>query len=682
MIRALSILSFSCFFLLPFIVSAQFPSIPSSFGSSRSGGASQSEFIPPPDSVSLLYLDYGDFRFKEEDSLTIDNFQKFDPVLLSEFDHLNLGNVGSPHKYLVYQPRIRKGFDLGMHQYDLYFYRKADNRYFNNSNPYSDLYYTAGSQENAVITALFSQNLSKSANIVFDYRKINHRGGYSEQRVRHTNLTLNGWFRTKGDKYLAFWSWNNNLIKNQNNGGIQADSFLLDSRYLTRRDLIPVNLTSAQTEFTDNELAFGQYFQFHKKSTLPPPPPPDTSAFISSPDTTTIISGSPGFGSNPTPTPFFQADRKMPPLRLAAAAAHHEMSFQDMVYKFFDDAPAEDASYYGNFQTNQRGIRHFFRVRKLENTVGARIELGKLNDDSDKSPFEIQPALTHKIFFVNQEPITYTINNLLVSATVGIRTKNDGLDLSFYGHYGLAENIGDLALTGQLGIDFGKIGRLEAGLIQQRYNPSMIEQRLFVSQEEVWSNDFAKTNELNISAYFIQPKLNLKVGIQNHLIDNLVWYNENAVPEQADAVVNVLQIIAEHQFKFWKFNLHNKVVYQQAGNNFIRLPEFWSRHSFYFETRLFKVMETQMGVDVSYNTNYMADAYFPLTGQFHQQNTEVLEFIPRGDAFLIFKVKTFRFSLKGENISQMIFGSTKSQSPLYPTRDFMIRFGIGWRFFD
>lgn len=52
------------------------------------------------------------------------------------------------------------------------------------------------------------------------------------------------------------------------------------------------------------------------------------------------------------------------------------------------------------------------------------------------------------------------------------------------------------------------------------------------------------------------------------------------------------------------------------------------------------------------------------------------------DFFVNAKIKQTRLYLKAEHINSSITGNSFYSSPSYPYRDFLIRFGLVWNFFN
>ena len=79
---------------------------------------------------------------------------------------------------------------------------------------------------------------------------------------------------------------------------------------------------------------------------------------------------------------------------------------------------------------------------------------------------------------------------------------------------------------------------------------------------------------------------------------------------------------------------------------------------------------------------YSANAFFPLLSKFYVQNDREVDFYPALDAQLSFKVSTFRFFIKMENITALISEEVFFQVPFYLQKENVIRFGVGWQLYD
>jgi hypothetical protein len=94
-------------------------------------------------------------------------------------------------------------------------------------------------------------------------------------------------------------------------------------------------------------------------------------------------------------------------------------------------------------------------------------------------------------------------------------------------------------------------------------------------------------------------------------------------------------------------------------------------------------MELNAGFDFRVNSEFRPEAYQPLSWQFHLQDSITQKPYPWLDAFIAFRVQTFRFFFRYENLSTLFDKSNVFYQTAYYAQPLgAIRFGIGWRFLD
>ena len=190
--------------------------------------------------------------------------------------------------------------------------------------------------------------------------------------------------------------------------------------------------------------------------------------------------------------------------------AMHEISYERAIHKYFDSSPADDTLVYGDLMVDSRGLRNYMDYHKIENEFKIRLEYNG----------QLDVGLKHKIFFLNQEPKDTILNNLFLIGKWNLKTQNDRFGLRAKAHFGILDNGGDYLVDGQAYLSLDKLGRLDARLISQRYSPSLMQYRLFISQQEIWNNDFAKPIETSLMATYSLPITKTTLHFQNHLINN------------------------------------------------------------------------------------------------------------------------------------------------------------------
>jgi len=90
----------------------------------------------------------------------------------------------------------------------------------------------------------------------------------------------------------------------------------------------------------------------------------------------------------------------------------------------------------------------------------------------------------------------------------------------------------------------------------------------------------------------------------------------------------------------------------------------------------------QTGFSVKYFSKFYANEYNPAISSFHIQNDRKIGEFPLIDFFANAKIKQTRVFLKVEHFNSTLTGNSFYSSPSYPYRDFIVRFGLVWNFFN
>jgi hypothetical protein len=210
-----------------------------------------------------------------------------------------------------------------------------------------------------------------------------------------------------------------------------------------------------------------------------------------------------------------------------------------------------------------------------------------------------------------------------------------------------------------------------------------------------WSNNFQNEKINVIKAQAATPWLNVEVQLsvlQDHLFFDDISSPTEAeqriqiiAPKQFDGTINYLSVKANREFQFGKFALNNTVLYQKTEQteDILNVPEIVTRNTFYYTTFLFKkALFLQTGVTLNYFSSYFANDYNPVVGEFFVQNQKQIGNYPNLDFFVNAKIQRTRIYFKVEHFNSSLTGNNFYASPTNPARDFTIRFGLIWNFFN
>jgi hypothetical protein len=205
-----------------------------------------------------------------------------------------------------------------------------------------------------------------------------------------------------------------------------------------------------------------------------------------------------------------------------------------------------------------------------------------------------------------------------------------------------------------------------------------------------WYNNFKneKSNTIKVEANTQWATATLQL---NTLNDYLYFSNDNTAnlqlitPKQYDKTINYVSLKISKEIKFRKFALDNTVLYQKVDqkDNILNVPQLVLRNTFYYSNDFFKkAMFLQTGITFNYFTKFYANDYNPILGEFFVQNQTQIGAFPNFDIFANARIQRCRIFLKAEHFNSAMSGNTFYSAPNNPYRDFMIRFGLVWNFFQ
>ena len=582
----------------------------------------------------------------------LDDFQQYDPVRQRDLELAHLGNQGSATHFLVYKPSFRKGFDVGLHQYDLYHTTGATLPYYLIEKPFTIVNYTRGAEQaDSYFTAQFGRNFSKGLSFTLDYKRLSQLGDktqYLNQNNRNTAIAVGMWYKAKNEKYNAFFSYAANTIEQKDNGGIAIESdrdTVFGFLYTTTPSSAQVILANGKTRHAHREWSYTHYYQLAGKND-------------------SIVTNKRTF------------------------ALAHEAVYHNSYYKYSDAFDSGDTEYFFKWfpelQTDERGMRFFLEHQYLSNSF--RLMTYKKAGQVDKSKTTrnkdfFEAGITHTWHKIQQEGAPDTIiNDLLLHGKLHFQPR-EGLWLNTYAHLGLGNNAGDYRLNGALFFNLGKAGELSVSATNQLYRPDLMQYRFYLTQKQVWENDFKRTLETNFEANYLIPILKIKATGAYHLINNYIYFDTLAIPRQTGLPISITQLILARDLKLGAFHLDNTVAFQSASEPFIRLPGIYGKHSLFYDGSWFKKkLDIRIGLDLRYNDTFYGYYYNPATGRFQLEDRQQIDFFPNVDVWLSIKITKFRGFVKFENFSTMLSYKQLYYVTAYqPNAKPFLRFGFSWK---
>ncbi len=659
----------------------------------------QGQFLEEPDTSDIYYFfaDNPGLEYTFSDSLLSNKFHQQDPIRRQDLDYANLGIMGSAAWPIAYQPLYRRGFDIGWHQFDLYKTPASELPFYRIEKAFTNAaYYQTGEQADSYILGQFSRNFADGINFSIDYKRISQVGSrnqFPNQRARNTALATGLWYHSPGGKYDGFFSVAWNTIEQQDNGGVLTEPGETDEGFESPSSA-EVFLDNAQTHHRSRGISYAHYFTFGRpmgEEAGEAPPRlnrqrPDSIQVA--PDSLSNNMDSLMSGGLTVSRPVERRNRPVSDPDRRRFTLAHRIHLQDHRYKFSDDQAADDPvarDYYGPFLVDERGIRVFVRHQEIENTFRLRTYKPR-EDEEDGAQRQrdlFEAGVQHRLHWLDLESSDSTVQNLFVFGRLNF-TPSERLRINTYGHIGLFDQAGDYRIFGELFFAVGNLGQLEFSANNQLYSPNMLQERFVSTGREIWNNDFRKTLETNLSGAYLLPQWDFEVRASYHLLNNYIYYDTLGFARQTGTPVSVVQLIIKKDFHLGHIHLENVVTLQQSSEDFLRLPELFTKNSLYYQGKWFRVLNVQLGADLRLATTYYPNTYNPVVGQFILQDEQEVELYPAVDGYFALRITRFRAFFKFENLTR--FAIPMSEQLFYQTARYPfqtgsgIRLGIQWRF--
>ena len=590
------------------------------------------------------------------------SFFQFDPARTGERDYASLGSIGTPLLPFFYEWKDKFGSRAGVNDvFDPYIKKESDAKFYTKSKAFSDFYYSQGTEQNDhIFHGDFGRSFDNGIKLTVTHDRLVHslnnpdlplntNALFPYAPTKNTSLVTGLSFQKPGSNYQAFFTYAHNEINQLYTGGLLSTSSTLTVDILediidNASDLeeafsIPTNITidNANLRYRLRTLALTQFFTLAK-----------------------------GKKENSKSARIFNMQ--------------HKIKYTSDLYRFADDV--FNADYYGDLATDDRGIRVIQNQQLLENYVGLST-LKTVERKAVSSPLgDIRVGLLHQFARYDGEGYETQFNNLSAEGSWSF-SPFSLLNIDAFGQIGILDNIGDFRFSAAAALNLDKWGTLQGILRQQRYEPSQFEQRNFVTQIEVWNNNFDKSFNSELGFKYLLPTHKLEAGLSYFLLDNHVYFDESLLPQQRSGAINLVQLYVKKDFKWGIFHLENLIMLQSSDDEVVSLPSWWSRHSFYAKKRIFNnIMLARFGFDLRMSDSYFANSFNPALGHYHIQSSREVDFYPALDVHFGFVIEKFRIFVKLENMTSVLTDDVFYQVPLYPQKEMAFRFGISWRFLD
>lgn len=564
------------------------------------------------------------------------NFHRWSYVDRSWGKLIDLGNLGTASRQLFFQPRNQVGAELGFHAYDAYMYKAEDIRYYDTKSPFTDMTYQLGGRSQDILRFHFTQNINPQLNMGFGVQRFTSNKQYgtfstlgSEANLaKNWNFHYHASYFSKTGKYLLLTHFRhmNHQVKEQ--GGVLPDSTEAGI------DRYKYDGNARLTDLTRSWERQNKFYLYHQYK---------------------LANG-------------FQV--------------FHQAEYGKTINRYQDNDPVMGVTMgvYPGLTLDTTKIFQEIQYGIFENKVGLKGQL---------SGFNYRATLRQRLYRMsgdvqrgNTDGITYT------SYKTPLKFENIlGLWLSYY----LKDSTQHLIAEGEhlLGRDFKLKGELSTRWLKAGYqtifrSPDLLMQN-YISNVLKWENDFDLTgaNTIYGSIPLKYKKFEFVPEVQYHLLTKYLYYDENAMPVQYDKVINMLRVGVNTRWESGRFNFAGMGYVSTTDNqDVIRIPGVFASGQITFDFTYAKAMDVQLGVAATYRSSYYADAYMPLTQQFHLNNDILVDRYAVADVFANLRIKRVRLMLKMSHINQGLFVPGYYVTPGYLGLRRAFGLGVNWPLFD
>lgn len=599
------------------------------------------------------------------DTLTYDYFLKSIPSAVSPA-YATTGNMGAEGLEMLYFRRESTSN---------FFFRDAlrhwipqTTTFFNTRIPMTLLSFNTGggkedSQDRLKMT--FSGNAGPRWQVGANLDYIYSKGSYNYQATKD----LIWGFSTSyiGDRYQMQAYWNHWNMLNKENGGITDDLYITDPEELqggvssVNCKTIPTNLTAAHTRVVGGDFKLANRYNV-------------------------------GFWKETKEGDSVVAKEYVP-----ATAFSWVMTYQEGRHVFKNTANEDFWAHHYMDASETYDKTTFWTLR---NTLGVEL----LEGFNKYAKASLALFLTHEIRKYVQAPDTLSIakdqrpgdlsSYPFTQKVLGSKTESDRLwagaqlikrqgrliNYNVIGEIGvLGGALGETKITGDLTTHFrllkDSVALTAFGFFKNEAVPYLLQH--YTSNHFIWENDFSKVRRLRLGGRLHLERTNtwLEGGVEN--VQNLVYFNSEALPEQCSSSIQVISLALRQNFQFGILHWNNDLTFQTSSKQeVLPLPKFAIYSNLYLWFKVAKVLDVQLGVNCDYYTRYKAMNYQPALASFYTDPSQEVGNFPFVNVYANMKLSRTRFYVVYSHLNASMGTKNYFSLPHYPLNPARLQFGL------
>ena len=587
-------------------------------------------------------------------SLTIQKEYSHNYLRKDIFGLLPFANDGQTYNTLQYSLTDFSPYpEFGFKAKHFNFLEANQIRYYSVATPVTELYFKTTVRKGQSVDAFITLNTSENLNFSIAYKGLRSEGEYINQLSSTGNFRFTTSYNTKNKRYFAKVHYTFQDILNEENGGITTiDDFESEDPNYNNRQRFEVYFSDAKSFLKGKRIFLDHNFRINSEKG----------------NNNLYLTHQFNYENK-----FFEYNQATVPSTVGGA----------IVYRFGE-----------SFKTSE--INDQTRYNKMYNRVGLVYEnttLGEFQFFADD--FRSNYYYDQILIFDNQNVVPSSFSQEINSVGGQYEYRKNKWNGKFlYSRSVTTQSLSNLDAKleydfndeTQFSFQYQNINKLP----NSNYN---LYQSSYVQYN--WSNDFKNEKINSISANAITPWVDAEVQfsvLKDHLYFNDLSSSEQALaktqivaPSQYDGTINYLSVKVSRELTFGNFALDNTILYQKVDQQdaILNVPEIVTRNTFYYSNYLFKkALFLQTGISLNYFSSYYANDYNPVIGEFFVQNDKQIGNHPNFDFFINAKIQRTRIYFKAEHFNSSLTGNNFYSSPNNPSRDFTIRFGLIWNFFN
>ena len=582
-------------------------------------------------------------------SLTIKKLYSYNYLRRDNFGLMPFPNEGQTYNTLQYSLNTFSPLpEFGFKAKHFNFLEANQIRYSSVATPVTELYFKTVMKQGQNVDAFFALNLTPRLNFSIAYKGLRSEGRYVNQMSSTGSFRFTTSYNTKNKRYFANTHFVSHDILNEENGGIVSNQdFESGDPAFINRDRLEVYMTDARSFLKGKRIFLDHFFRVNSTEA-------SNNLYVS-----------------------------------------HQFNYENKYFEFNQPTVGSFSNLRFGESYRNSGINDQTHYNKTYNKVGLTYEnttLGKFQFFADDF---FHNYYYSQILILEDRTIPSSISQRI--NTIG--GQYDYRKNKWTGKFLLSRSVTNQSLSdleAKMQYDWNEDVQFSFQYQNMNKLPNVnhnLYQSSYVSYN--WSNDFKNEKINSVVVNAITPWV--EASVQYSTFNDHLYFADISSPEQIaldqqivnpaqySGVINYLSVKASKEFTFWKLALDNTILYQKVDQSdaVLNVPEFLTRNTLYFSQEMFrKSLFFQTGVTFNYFTNYYANDYNPVIGEFFVQNKKEIGNFANMDFFFNARIQRTRIYLIAEHFNSSFSGYKYYSAPNTPYRDFMIRFGVVWNFFQ